>query len=99
MSSLRSVELIRFIPCSAVHSAVFRVPRPPDPLAETVGVRLDPKEPGRVGEHRPRIGFGKALTVEDLEEDPRVLARHVGLIHTFAGHVAEVAVPLNDLLG
>ena len=72
---------------------------PPDPLAQTVGVRLDPEQPGWVGEHRPRVRLGKALALEDLEKDPRVLAGHVGLIGALARDVAEVAVALDDLLG
>ena len=51
---------------------------PPDPLAQTFGVRLDPKQPGWVGEHRSRVRLSEAIALEDLEKGPRVLASHLG---------------------
>ncbi len=89
---------MRFIACSAAHSAVFRVPAPhQNPLAQALGVRLDPEQPRRVGKHRPGVRLGEPLAVEDLEKEPRVLASHVGVVGALGWDVAEVAVPVDDL--
>ena len=62
-------------------------------------MRLDPKQTGWVGEHRPGVRLGKALPLEDLQKDPSVLASHVGLIGALGREIAEVAVALDNLLG
>ena len=50
VSSVSSVELIRFMPCSAVHSAVLRVPAPH---------QIRSRRPGEWGSMRSRPGgFG-----------------------------------------
>jgi hypothetical protein len=61
-------------------------------------VRLDPEQPGRVGEHGPRVGLGEALALEYVEQDPGVLAGHVGVVRAVGGDVAEVLEPVDDLL-
>jgi len=43
--------------------------------------------------------LGEALTLQELEEDRRVTARHVGVRLCFSGLVAEVAEPTDHLLG
>ena len=73
---------------------------PPDALAQPFRMRLEAQQAGRVREHRPRIGLGKALAAQDVEEDLGVAAapcrRRSGLP---AGLIAEIAPAIDDLLG
>src|SRR3954451_15015521 len=59
---------------------------------------LEPKQPGRVGKHRPRIRPGKSFTLPQLEEDLGVTPAHVRVGFAFGRRVAEVAPPVDDLL-
>src|SRR4051812_1343807 len=61
-------------------------------------MRLGTEQTGRVGEHRGGIGLCKAGTRQRLEEDLRVLARHVGICLALCGRVAEIAEAIDDLL-
>src|SRR5665213_812890 len=70
---------------------------PPNPLPQTVRVRLDSKQPGWVGEHWSRVRRGKTLALQSLQEGPRVLACHVGLIGAIGRIVAKIAIALDDL--
>src|ERR1700677_2958546 len=72
---------------------------PPDPLAQTFRVRLEPEQPGRVTEHRWRVGLGEPPALEEVEKYPRVLARHVGRAGALSRDVAEVPVAVDYLLG
>ena len=62
-------------------------------------MRLGAKQPGRVREHRRRVGLGEPGAGQRLEEDLRVLAGHVGVGLALGRHVAEVAEAIDDLLG
>ncbi|HEU5205259.1 MAG TPA: LLM class flavin-dependent oxidoreductase, partial [Candidatus Limnocylindrales bacterium] len=60
---------------------------------------LDAQQPRRIGEHRPRVGLGKALALQHLEEDFGVGAGHVGVGLALLRLVAKVAPAVDHLLG
>src|SRR5437764_11148375 len=62
-------------------------------------MRLEAKEPGRVGEHRPRIRSGESFSLQQLEEDFGMTPAHVRVGLAFLRRVAEVTPPFDDLLG
>ena len=62
-------------------------------------MRLEAQQPGRVREHRPRVGLREALAVQQLEEDLGVAPRHVGVGLALRRRVAEVAPAVDHLLG
>ena len=62
-------------------------------------MRLEPQEPRRVREHRPRVRLGEALAVEAAQEDLGVAAGHVGVALALGRRVAEVAPAVDHLLG
>ena len=72
---------------------------PPDALAQTLRVRLDAQEAGRVRKHRRRVGLGEALAAQHIEKDLGVAPRHVGVGHPLRRGVAEVAPAVDHLLG
>ncbi len=87
--------------CARPLSGLSAAGTPPDPLAQTFGVRLDPQQSGRIGEHRARIGLGESPTLQHFKKHPSVLTGHLGpgRIGTLGRLMAEVAEAVNDLLG
>ena len=61
-------------------------------------MRLDAQQPGRIGEHRPRVGLGEPVAFEHVEEHLGVTAGHVGIALALRGRVAEVAPAVDHLL-
>src|SRR5688572_9870388 len=61
-------------------------------------MRLDTQQPGRIREHRPRVGLSEATALEQLEEDLGATARHAGVRLAFARGVAEIARAVDHLL-
>ncbi len=79
-SSNFSVELCRFIPSFAAHSAVALVAAPHQMRSrKPSGMRLEAQQARRVGEHRPRVGLGEPFAFQHVEENFRVAAGHVGV--------------------
>jgi hypothetical protein len=72
---------------------------PPDALAQTLGIRLEAQQAGRIRKHRARIGLGETLAEQQFEEDLSVAARHLNVSHTLRWHVTEVAKAIDHLLG
>src|SRR4029434_7735838 len=72
---------------------------PPDALSETLGMRLEAQQAGRVRKHRARIGLGEALAEQQFEEDLSVAPRHLGVGYAPRWHVTEVAEAVDHLLG
>src|SRR5262245_60828680 len=61
-------------------------------------MRLEPKQPGRVGKHRPRIGFGESFSFQQLEKNLGMTTAHFRVGSAFWRRVAEVTPPFDDLL-
>ena len=76
-----------------------RARAPPDPLEQPFRMWLDAQQPGRIGEHRPRVGLCEALALEHFEEDLGVAAGHVGARLAVLRRVAEIAPAIDHLLG
>src|SRR5215469_3843170 len=62
-------------------------------------MRLEPKQPGRVWEHRPRIGPGESSPFQKLEKNLGMTPAQVCIRSAFRWRVAEVTPPFDDLLG
>src|SRR5690606_35477401 len=69
----------------------------PDPVPEAFRVQLEAEQPGRVGEHRPRVRLGEALALQQLEEHLGALPGHVGVGLSLRRVVPEVAEAVDDL--
>src|SRR6188472_1253431 len=61
-------------------------------------MRLEPKQSGRVGEHRPRIRSRESLAFQKLEKNLGVMPTQVRVGSAFRRRVAEVTPPFDDLL-
>src|SRR3954466_1205786 len=70
---------------------------PPDTIAQAGGMRLEPKQSGRVGKHRPWIRSSESSSFQQIEEDLGVTATHVRVGSVFRWCVAEVTPPFDDL--
>ncbi len=100
VSSVSSVELIRFMPWSPSTRRSPVLPAPHQIRSRRPGgVRFDPQQPGGVGEHRTRVGPREPLALQHLQQHLGVLAGHVGVGGALRRDVAEVAVAVDDLLG
>ena len=101
VSSVSRVELIRFMPCSAVHTRRrVRVPAPHQMRSRSPGecgsMRSSPGGFGNIGRG---LGSANPSPLEHLEEDvARARRAIVGVVVALGGHVAEVAVAVDDLL-
>ena len=62
-------------------------------------MRLEPQQPRRVGKHRLRIGLRKTLAAQHVEKHLGVAPAHVGVALAFRRLVAEIAPPIDHLLG
>ena len=99
VSSVRRVELIRFMPCSAVHTAVLRVPAPHQMRSRSPGECGSTRSsPGGLGNIGRGLGSANPFPSSTSRKDARVLAGHVGVVGALGGHVPEVAVAVDDLL-
>ena len=72
---------------------------PPNPVAQTLRVRLEAQQARRVREHGPRVRLGEALAAQDIKEDLRVTPGHVGVGLALGRHVAKMAPAVDHLLG
>src|SRR3981081_4348863 len=61
-------------------------------------MRLDAQEPGRIGEHRPRVWLCEALTFQDLQEYEGVTACHVAIALAVSRRVPELTPAIDHLL-
>jgi hypothetical protein len=61
-------------------------------------MRLEAQQAGRIGEHRPRVGLGKALAAQHVEEDFGV-PRAISASSAFRRRIAEIAPAIDHLLG
>src|SRR3954452_20852221 len=61
-------------------------------------MRLEPKQPGRVGKHWPWIGPSESFSLQQPEKNLGVTTAQVRVGSTFRRHVAEVTPPVDDLL-
>ena len=99
VSSVSRVELIRFMPCSAVHSAVAREPAPHQMRSRRPGeCGSMPSRPGGLGNIGRGFGSAKPSPLEHVEEACGVLAGHRCVVAA-RGLVAEVAEAVDHLLG
>src|SRR3954466_11942780 len=71
---------------------------PPDTIAQSGGMRLEPKQAGRVGKHRPWIRSRESLSFQKVEKNLGVLPTQVRVGAAFRWRVAEVTPPFDDLL-
>src|SRR5690606_35511260 len=71
---------------------------PPDPVAQTGGVRLQSQQTWRVGEHRSRVRPGEAFAAVHVEESLGMAPGHVRVGLALFGFVAEVAPAVYHLL-
>src|SRR4051794_26142320 len=62
-------------------------------------MRLQPKQPGRVGKHWPRIGPGESFSFQQLEKDLGMTTAKVRVGSAFRRRVAEMTPAVDDLLG
>jgi len=62
-------------------------------------VGLDAQEALRIREHRPRVGLGKAVATQQVEEYLRMAPAHVGVTFAVSRAIAEIAPPVDHLLG
>ncbi len=72
---------------------------PPDPVAQALRIGLEAQQARRVGEHRARVRLGESLAAQELEQDLGVAPAHIGVALALRRTVAEVAPPLDHLLG
>ena len=63
----------------------------PDPIAQTLRVRLDAQEARRVWKYRSRIWFREALTTQHFEQYLGGASGNVGIGHPVGRGVTEVA--------
>src|SRR3954467_2541427 len=61
-------------------------------------MRFEPKQPGRVREHWPRIGLGEPISFQKLEKNLRMTTAQIRVSSTFWRRVAEVTPTFDDLL-
>ena len=88
------------MPSFAAHSAVALVAAPHQIRSRKPSrMRLEAQQAGRVGKHRPRVGLGKTLAAQHLEQHLGVLPRHVGVALALGRRVAEIAPAVDHLLG
>ena len=88
------------MPSLPVHCAVGVVAAPHQMRSRRPSrMRLEAQQARRIGEHRARIGLGKALALEHLEKHLGMAARHVGIGLALGRHVAEMPVAIDHLLG
>ena len=59
---------------------------------------LEAQQARWVGEHRPRVRLGEALSVEEIEEHLGMAPSHVGVSLAFGRLVAEMTPAVDDLL-
>ena len=99
VSSVSSVELIRFMPCSAVHSAVARVPAPHQIRSRSPGecgsIRSRPGGLGNIGRG---LGSANPSPLITSRNTAGVLAGHGRVVGALGRLVAEVAEPVDHLL-
>src|SRR5215218_6814697 len=62
-------------------------------------MRLEPKQSGRVGKHRPWIRSRESLSFQKLEKNLGVMPTQVRVGSALRWRVAEVTPPFDDLLG
>ena len=72
---------------------------PPDPFAQAFRMGFDAQQSRRIGKHRPRVGLGEALATQQVEEHLRMAPAHVGVTLALRRAVAEIAPPVDHLLG
>jgi hypothetical protein len=62
-------------------------------------MRLEAQQAGWVGKHWAWVRLGKALSLEDVQEQVCVTAAHVGVALAIFGRIAEIAPSIDHLLG
>src|ERR1700704_408555 len=68
-----------------------RAGAPPNPLAQAVRMGFQAQQPRRIWKHRSWIRLGEAFTAQQVEENPRMMPPHVGVILALGRLIAEIS--------